>query len=53
MRTEKQELTANLNFRPISNIGIATFLFAQAGGYKMIKKEKRNQEKKAKNKIKL
>lgn len=53
MTTGKQELTEKLKFRPRANTGIATFFFLQTGGYKMIKKEKKNQEKKAKKKIKL
>lgn len=46
MRRGKQVLTENLKLRDIANAGIAAFCFAETGGYKMIKKEKKNQEKK-------
>lgn len=46
MRNGKQVLTENLKLRAIANAGIAAFCFAETGGYKMIKKEKKNQGKK-------
>lgn len=44
MRTGKQELSEKLKFRAITNPGIAICLFAQTGGYKMMKKKRTKRE---------